>query len=151
MVGLPKVTFGLPNASFSQKKTFYKLLNYNKADRSPHEEGPTWLSKYFFHAVASLSSSSNEVGSKNWILISNFSAFFLMVSTLVVFSLTCSSRSCTQTAVWPISVFRVCSSMALMPCTLASSSCCLFYKISMNKSWSGNSCSLCSASTWHRL
>ena len=38
MVGLPKVTFGLPNLQFSQclifKKILQKLLNYYKVDRS---------------------------------------------------------------------------------------------------------------------
>ena len=131
-------------------RNFYKHFTILKWPIA-HEEGPAWLSRNFFHAAASLARSSKELGSKNWIFISNFSAFFLMASTLAAFSLTYSFRSCTQTAVWPISIFKVCSSMALMHCTLASSSCCLFCKISINESWSGNSYSLCSASAWHRL
>ena len=64
LVGLPKVTFGLPNVSFFPK-SFYNLLNYNKADRSSYEEGPAWFSKNFLHAAASAARPSNELGSKN--------------------------------------------------------------------------------------
>ena len=157
MVGLPNVTFGLPNASFSQRLTFsqkfFFLQNCYKCKRWPilHVEGPTWASRNFLHAAASEARPSNELGSKNWMFISNFSTWFFMASTLAVFNRTWSSKRCTLLVVWPISFLRIWSSMVLTFWILASSSCCPFYNISTNESWSGNSYSLCSASTWHWL
>ena len=116
MVGLPKVTFGLPNLLLSQK--FYKKYYINKSWPVLYEEGPAWFSRNFFHAAASAARPSNEVGSKNWMFSSNFSAWFLMVSTLAVFNHTWYSKSCTLTVVWPISFLRTWSLMALMCCNL---------------------------------
>ena len=133
MVGLPKVTFGHPNASFSYN-SFTNYLIIQKLTGPSHEEGPAWFSKNFLHAAGSAASPSNEWGSKNCMFSLNFSAWFRMASTLAVFKRTYSSKSCTLMAVWPISSLRICSSKALMHCTLASSSCFLFCNISANAS-----------------
>ena len=70
LVGLPKVTFGIPNLFFFPtfhffQKSFYKLSNYNKVDRSSCDEGSAWFPKNFFHAALSAVRPSNELGSKN--------------------------------------------------------------------------------------
>ena len=64
LVGLPKVTFGLPNVSIP-----YNLLQniklYKKLTDPSHEGGPAWSSKNFLHAAASAARPSNELGSRN--------------------------------------------------------------------------------------
>ena len=146
MVGLPKVAFGLPNLSFSQRFTFSNVFTkYYKIQRwpIPYEEGPAWISRNFFHAVVSLAMPSKVLGSKNWIFISNFSAWFLIASILAGLKRSWSSKNCTLTARWPTSFFKTRSSMALICCVLASASWYLLCNISMKVSWSGNSSSLC--------
>ena len=101
LVGLPKVTFGLPNASISYN--LLQIIKLYKSLTSPsHEEGLAWSSKNFLHAAASAARLSNELGSRNWMFSSNLSACFRMASILAVFKRTCSSKSCTLMAVWPI-------------------------------------------------
>ena len=116
-----------------------------------HEEGPTWVFRNFFHAKASEAMPSNVQGSKKWMLISNFSAWFLMASILAALKRSWSSNSYTMMAEWSTSFLQIWWSRDLMCCTFASSSWYLFCKISTNELWSGKTSSLCSASTWHRL
>ena len=85
-VGFPKVTFGLPNPWFSQRFIFPKniLQNIKLIQSGPilYEEGPAWISRNFFHAAASTARPSKVHGSRNWMLISNLSTWFLMASIL---------------------------------------------------------------------
>ena len=135
--------------NFSQPLTKYYII---QSLTSPsHLEGPAWSSKNFLHATASAASPSNEWGSKNCIFSSNLSAWFRIASILALFRCTCSSKSWILMAACAISFFRISSSRALIHWTLASSSYCLVCNIPTIVSWSGNSCSLCSASTWQRL
>ena len=153
-VGLPKVTFGLPNLSSPNVLLFLHVLQNSYKLQLwliLHEEGPAWLSRNFFQAAASLAMPSKAQGSKNWIFISNFSAWFLMASTLDVLNRSWSSRSCTLTARWATWLLKIRSSRALISCTLASSSWNLFYNSSTKALWFGKASSLSSASIWHRL
>ena len=111
MVGLPKVTFGLPNSSFPNawlfSKVFHKMLHITKKWPILYEEGPTWASRNFFHVEASETMPSNAQGSKNWILISNLAAWFFMASILAALNWSWSSRSCTLIAEWSTLLLKI--------------------------------------------
>ena len=64
MVGLPKVTFRLPNASISPK-LLHNITLYKSLTGPSYEGGPALSSKNFLHAAASAARPSNELGSRN--------------------------------------------------------------------------------------
>ena len=152
LLGCPQITLGLPN--FSPPKIFLKCLQNRYILHRwmiIHEEGPTWVSRNFFHTKASEAIPSNAQGSKNWMFISSFAAWFFMASILAAIKRSWSSNNCTLMAEWSTSLLKIWSSRALICCNFASSSSYLFYNISTNELWSEKTSSLCSASTWHQL
>ena len=152
LLGWPQITLGLPN--FSPPKIFLKCLQNRYILHRwmiIHEEGPTWVSRNFFHTKASKAIPSNAQGSKNWMFISNFAAWFFMASILAALKQSWSSNNWTLIAEWSTPLLNIWSSRAFICYILASSSWYHFCNISTKESLSGKASSLCLASIWHRL
>ena len=95
-VGLPKSDLWTSQLLVSQRfiflKCFHKIVTILQNRPVLYEEGPALVSKNFLHAEASAIMPSNVQGSKNWILISNFAAWFLMASILARLNRSWSSK-----------------------------------------------------------
>ena len=108
--------FSFPMLHFS--KSFYKNIKLLQSWLVLYEKGPAWFSSNFFHTAASVARPSNAHGSRNWMLISNFSTWFLMASILARLNRSWSSRICMLTAAWPTSFFSTTASMDWICCVL---------------------------------
>ena len=98
-----------PSLHFSQNL----LQNIKLIQSGPvlYEEGPAWFSRNFFHAAASAARPSKVHSSRNWMLISNLSTWFLMASILARLNRSWSSRTCMLTDAWPTSFLSTMASM----------------------------------------
>ena len=72
-----------------------------------YEEGPTWVSRNFFHTKASAAMPSKEQGSKNWMFISKFAAWFFMASILAALKRSWSSNNWILMAEWSTSLLKI--------------------------------------------